>query len=137
MNVSAIKKDVIVAESAIAPLMSIIDFLRLMTCFLLLLLLSFTDDCRYCCCSRCCLGLSPVGTNLAIIKVTITAAGAIKKNVACHPKFWIILAPISSPTTDPPEAAELNTPTGIESFSGGNESLIILKATGTAAKPTP
>ena len=104
MNVSAIKKDVIVAESAIAPLISIIDFLRLMT-FFSPLLLSFTDGCRCFCCCCGCLNLSSVGTNQAIIKVTITAAGVIKRNVACHPKFWIILAPISSPTTDPPESA--------------------------------
>src|SRR5687767_15715528 len=32
-----------------------------------------------------------------------------------YPKFWIILAPISSPTTEPPEAAELKTPTGTRS----------------------
>lgn len=48
-----------------------------------------------------------------------------------------MLAPTSSPTTDPPEAAELNTPTGIASFSGGNEVRRMLNATGTAAKPTP
>ena len=131
MNVSAIRKDVIVAESAIAPLISIMDFLSLVTAsLLLLLLLSFPFNCR-------CTGLESIWTNLAIIKVTITAAGAIKKNVTCHPKFWIILAPTSNPTIDPPEAAELKTPTGIASFSGGNESLIILKATGIAAKPTP
>jgi len=59
------------------------------------------------------------------------------KNVACHPKFWIMLAPTSKPTTEPPEAAELKTATGIASFSGGNEYLRMLKATGTAAMPRP
>ena len=48
-----------------------------------------------------------------------------------------MLAPISKPTTEPPEYAEPNTPTAIASLCGGNESLSRLKAAGTAAKPTP
>ena len=76
-------------------------------------------------------------TNFAIIVATITATGAIEKNVACHPKFCIMLAPTSKPTTEPPEYAEPNTPIAIASFCGGNESLSRLNAAGTAAKPTP
>ena len=77
------------------------------------------------------------GTNIDIIIVTIAATGDIKKKVECQPKVWIMLAPNKSPSTDPAEYAELNTPIAIESFSTGNTSRKILNATGTAANPTP
>ena len=69
-------------------------------------------------------------TNLAIISVTKAEKGTIAKKVACHPKFWIMLAPISKPTTEPAEYADPNTPIAIASLAGGNVSLRRLKAAG-------
>jgi hypothetical protein len=69
--------------------------------------------------------------------VTAAANGTMEKNVECHPKLWMIVAPAKRPTTEPAEYADPNTPTAIASFAGGNVSLRRLKAAGTAAKPTP
>jgi hypothetical protein len=41
-------------------------------------------------------------TNLPIITHSAMATGSIARNVACHPKFWIIAAPPTRPTTAPP-----------------------------------
>jgi hypothetical protein len=59
------------------------------------------------------------------------------RKVACQPKDWIMLAPTNSPTTEPAEYADPNTPTAIDNLAGGNVSLRRLNAAGTAANPTP
>ena len=46
-------------------------------------------------------------------------------------------SPAKSPTTEPAEYADPNTPTASASLAGGNVSLRRLKAAGTADKPTP
>jgi hypothetical protein len=48
-----------------------------------------------------------------------------------------MLAPTNSPTTEPAEYADPNTPTAIDNLAGGNVSLRRLNAAGTAANPTP
>ncbi|HYY40944.1 MAG TPA: hypothetical protein VE692_06810, partial [Nitrososphaera sp.] len=73
----------------------------------------------------------------AIMNVTKATKGTIAKKVACHPKFWITVAPAKRPTTEPAEYADPNTPIAIASLGGGNVSLRRLKAAGTAAKPRP
>src|SRR5215212_11728175 len=47
--------------------------------------------------------LLSIRTNLAIISQSSIAAGRIARNVACQPKFWIMAAPPTRPTTAPPE----------------------------------
>jgi hypothetical protein len=71
------------------------------------------------------------------MSVTKAENGTIAKKVACHPKFWITLAPAKRPTTEPAEYADPNTPTAMASLAGGKVSLRRLKAAGTAAKPKP
>src|SRR5919106_2222861 len=127
MSVSAMRNEVIVAESARTPLMSIEKDTR----FLLKVISGTLAGLDWSC------SLLFSFTNFAIISVTKAENGTMAKKVACHPKFWMMLAPAKRPTTEPAEYADPNTPIAIASFAGGNVSLRRLKAAGTAANPTP
>src|SRR5919197_1055068 len=135
ISVSAMRNELIVAERANTPLMSMEndeeekeDDIR----FLLFKAISGA----FAAMNRSCSLLFSL-TNLAIMNVTKATKGTIAKKVACHPKFWITVAPAKRPTTEPAEYADPNTPIAIASLAGGNVSLRRLKAAGTAANPTP
>src|SRR5215203_6955984 len=119
-SVSATRNEVIVAERASIPLMSIENGS-----------LFFSDTPP-----RAFESLDRFGnlcslTNLAISNVTNAEKGTMAKKVACQPKVWMMLAPTNRPTTEPAEYAEPNTPTARESLAGGNVSLRRLNAAGT------
>src|SRR5919197_139590 len=78
-----------------------------------------------------------IRTYFAIINQSAIAAGSIATNVACQPKFWIMAAPPTKPTTAPPENVELNIVWPIASFFSGRISLMIPKAIGNIAIPMP
>src|SRR5918993_2695267 len=123
-SVNAIRKAIIVVESASAPFKSMEGD----ACFLPVLSRVLTGA------SNCPLFSF---TNFAITIVTVAANGTMEKKVKCHPKLWMMVAPAKRPTTEPAEYIDPNTPTAIASLAGGNVSLSKLKAAGTAAKPTP
>src|SRR3569833_185772 len=94
---------IIVAASAKVPFISIVLVVALTFDILLLpLLLLFIIG------TVVLLLLLSIRTNLAIISQSSIAAGRIARNVACQPKFWIMAAPPTRPTTAPPENVEVN-----------------------------
>src|ERR671927_1604727 len=120
----------IVAASAKVPFISIVLVVALTFVLLPLLLLFIIGTVVL-------LLLLSIRTNLAIIIQSSIAAGRIAKNVACQPKFWIMAAPPTRPITAPPEKVELNIVWPIASFLSGRTSLMIPKAMGNIAIPTP
>src|ERR1051325_6050037 len=122
---------IIVAASAKVPFISIVLVVALSFDVLLSLLLLFIIG------TVVLFLLLSIRTNLAIISQSSIAAGRIARNVACQPKFWIMAAPPTRPTTAPPENVEVNIVWPIASFLSGIASLMIPKAIGNIAIPTP
>ena len=117
MYVSASKKEAIVTAKAMAPFRSILRvlFAEAFGCFEEYFALAG--------CSK----LIEVSNSalLSWIDLFITiqrimATGTMKRKVACHPKFLIIVPPTAKPTTDPAANIELNTPTPTASLSLGS-----------------
>src|ERR687886_775883 len=128
---------IIVAASANVPFISIV--LVVLTFDVLLLLISWPSSILllFIIGTVVLLLLLSIRTNLAIISQSSIAAGRIARNVACQPKFWIMAAPPTRPTTAPPENVEVNIVWPIASFLSGRASLMIPKAIGNIAIPTP
>ena len=59
------------------------------------------------------------------------------KNIACHPKFWIMFAPASSPIVAPAGNVAVNMDCPIANFFSGSISRMIPNAIGNMEIPMP